>query len=167
MPPIAPASTSPDSSATPCCPDARLIAAENLLRYNASLISVFDLLADARAQITGVDDYIRSVRDFWIAKSRTRHRPARQLHTVRTKPIMFTRRSFFSGAGLAVAAAAVGKSALAALPEISIHRLRFHAAAAAAAQRAALPSGCDLEWLDACPGACVRESRNFTWWRSP
>ena len=31
---------------------------------------------------------------------------------------MFTRRGFFSGAGLAVAAAAVGKSALAALPEI-------------------------------------------------
>jgi manganese oxidase len=31
---------------------------------------------------------------------------------------MFTRRSFFSGAGLAVAATAVGKSALAALPEI-------------------------------------------------
>jgi FtsP/CotA-like multicopper oxidase with cupredoxin domain len=31
---------------------------------------------------------------------------------------MFTRRSFFSGAGLAVAAATVGKSALAALPEI-------------------------------------------------
>jgi FtsP/CotA-like multicopper oxidase with cupredoxin domain len=31
---------------------------------------------------------------------------------------MFTRRRFFSGAGLAMAAAAVGKSALAALPEI-------------------------------------------------
>src|ERR1700677_3497774 len=31
---------------------------------------------------------------------------------------MLTRRSFFSGAGLAVAATAVGKSALAALPEI-------------------------------------------------
>jgi len=31
---------------------------------------------------------------------------------------MFTRRRFFSGAGLAVVATAVGKSALAALPEI-------------------------------------------------
>ena len=50
-------------------PNAKLIAAQNLLRYNASLISVFDLLADARSQITGVDDYIRSVRDFWMAKS--------------------------------------------------------------------------------------------------
>jgi outer membrane protein TolC len=50
-------------------PNAKLIAAQNLLRYNASLVSVFDLLADARSQITSVDDYIRSVRDFWIAKS--------------------------------------------------------------------------------------------------
>jgi outer membrane protein TolC len=50
-------------------PNAKLIAAQNLLRYNASLISVFDLLADARSQVTSVDDYIRSVRDFWMAKS--------------------------------------------------------------------------------------------------
>jgi outer membrane protein TolC len=50
-------------------PNAKLIAAQNLLRYNASLISVFDLLADARSQVASVDDYIRSVRDFWMAKS--------------------------------------------------------------------------------------------------
>ncbi len=50
-------------------PARKLIAAQNLLRYNASLISVFDLLADARGQIASVDDYIQSVRDFWIAKS--------------------------------------------------------------------------------------------------
>jgi outer membrane protein TolC len=50
-------------------PARRLIAGQNLLRYNASLISVFDLLADARAQIASVDDYIHSVRDFWMAKS--------------------------------------------------------------------------------------------------
>jgi outer membrane protein TolC len=50
-------------------PNAKLIAAQNLLRYNASLISVFDLLADARSQVSSVDDYIRSVRDFWMAKS--------------------------------------------------------------------------------------------------
>jgi hypothetical protein len=30
---------------------------------------VFDLLADARDEITSVEDYIDSVRDFWIAKS--------------------------------------------------------------------------------------------------
>ncbi len=45
------------------------IAAQNLLRYNASLISVFDLLADARGEIASVDDYLDSVRDFWMAKS--------------------------------------------------------------------------------------------------
>jgi outer membrane protein TolC len=50
-------------------PARKLIAAQNLLRYNASLISVFDLLADARGQIESVDDYIRCVRDFWMAKS--------------------------------------------------------------------------------------------------
>jgi outer membrane protein TolC len=50
-------------------PTAKAVAAQNLLRYNASLISVFDLLADARGQIASVDDYIQSVRDFWIAKS--------------------------------------------------------------------------------------------------
>jgi outer membrane protein TolC len=50
-------------------PTRKLIAAQNLLRYNASLVSVFDLLAGARAQIAGVDDYIQSVRDFWMAKS--------------------------------------------------------------------------------------------------
>jgi outer membrane protein TolC len=50
-------------------PIAKLIAQQDLLRYNASLVSVFDLLADARAQIASVNGYIESVRDFWIAKS--------------------------------------------------------------------------------------------------
>jgi outer membrane protein TolC len=50
-------------------PIRKSIAAQNLLRYNASLISVFDLLSDARGQIASVDDYIQSVRDFWMAKS--------------------------------------------------------------------------------------------------
>jgi outer membrane protein TolC len=50
-------------------PARKLIAQQNLLRYNASLISVFDLLADARSQIEAVNDYIQSVRDFWMAKS--------------------------------------------------------------------------------------------------
>lgn len=47
----------------------KLISAENQLRYNGMLISVFDLLADARAQIASVNDSIQSARDFWIAKS--------------------------------------------------------------------------------------------------
>jgi outer membrane protein TolC len=46
-----------------------LIAAQDLLRYNASLISIFDLLADARGEIASVDAAIQSARDFWIAKS--------------------------------------------------------------------------------------------------
>ena len=50
-------------------PTRKLIAEQNLRRYNASLVSVFDLLAGARAQIAGVDDYIQSLRDFWMAKS--------------------------------------------------------------------------------------------------
>jgi outer membrane protein TolC len=45
------------------------VAQQDLLRYNASLISIFDLLADAREQAVGIDDYIGRVRDFWIAKS--------------------------------------------------------------------------------------------------
>jgi len=50
-------------------PLGKLIAQQNLLRYNASLISVFDLLADARSQIESVDGYLHSARDFWMAKS--------------------------------------------------------------------------------------------------
>jgi len=50
-------------------PMAQQIAAQDLLRYNASLASVFDLLSDARNQIAGVDAYIQSLGDFWTAKS--------------------------------------------------------------------------------------------------
>ncbi len=45
------------------------IAEENLLRYNGMLIGVFELLADARAQIASVNNAIESLRDFWIARS--------------------------------------------------------------------------------------------------
>jgi outer membrane protein TolC len=45
------------------------IAEQDLLRYNASQIGIFELLSDAREQARGTDDYILSVRDFWIAKS--------------------------------------------------------------------------------------------------
>jgi len=47
----------------------KAVAGQNLLRYNASLISVFELLADAREQFLSIDAYIHNVRDFWIAKS--------------------------------------------------------------------------------------------------
>ena len=45
------------------------ISEENLLRYNGMLISVFELLADARQQITSVNAYIEAHRDFWLAES--------------------------------------------------------------------------------------------------
>jgi outer membrane protein TolC len=51
-------------------PNRKLIADEDLLRYNASLVSVFELLADARDRIASINDYIECARDFWIAKSR-------------------------------------------------------------------------------------------------
>ena len=47
----------------------KAISQENLLRYNASQISIFELLSGAREQAAGFDGYIRRVRDFWIAKS--------------------------------------------------------------------------------------------------
>ena len=45
------------------------IAEENLLRYNGMLIGVFELLADARAQIASVNAAIEALRDFWLAQS--------------------------------------------------------------------------------------------------
>ncbi len=45
------------------------IAEENLLRYNGMLIGVFELLADARAQVVSVNGYIDALRDFWVAQA--------------------------------------------------------------------------------------------------
>jgi len=45
------------------------ISEENVLRYNGMLISVFELLADARTQIASVNAYIETLRDFWIAEA--------------------------------------------------------------------------------------------------
>lgn len=45
------------------------IADENVLRYNGMLISVFELLADARSQIASVNAYIEALRDFWVAEA--------------------------------------------------------------------------------------------------
>ena len=45
------------------------ISEENLLRYNGMLISVFELLADAREQVASVNAYIDSLREFWIAET--------------------------------------------------------------------------------------------------
>ena len=43
------------------------ISDENQLRYNAMLISVFELLADSREQIASVTAAIAALRDFWLA----------------------------------------------------------------------------------------------------
>jgi outer membrane protein TolC len=45
------------------------IAEENMLRYNGMLISVFELLADAREQVGAVNAYIEALRDFWRSES--------------------------------------------------------------------------------------------------
>jgi outer membrane protein TolC len=45
------------------------ISEENLLRYNGMLISVFELLTDAREQVAGVSGYVQALRDFWIAET--------------------------------------------------------------------------------------------------
>jgi len=45
------------------------ISEENLLRYNGMLIGVFELLADAREQITSVTGHVEALRDFWLAET--------------------------------------------------------------------------------------------------
>jgi len=50
-------------------PLAKKISEENQLRYNGMLISVFELLADARAQVVAVNAALEAQRDFWIAQA--------------------------------------------------------------------------------------------------
>ena len=45
------------------------ISEEVLLRYNGMLMSVFELLADSREQVTAVNAAIETLRDFWLAES--------------------------------------------------------------------------------------------------
>ncbi|HEU4621982.1 MAG TPA: TolC family protein [Burkholderiaceae bacterium] len=45
----------------------KTISDENLLRYNGMFIGVFELLADAREQVTSVIQAIETQRDFWLA----------------------------------------------------------------------------------------------------
>lgn len=45
------------------------ISEETLLRYNGMLVSVFELLADAREQVTSVNATIEAQRDFWLAEN--------------------------------------------------------------------------------------------------
>jgi len=50
-------------------PLAQRVSSEQLLRYNAMLIGVFELLADARAQVATVAAGQEALRDFWIAQA--------------------------------------------------------------------------------------------------
>ena len=50
-------------------PTAKRVSDENVLLYNGMFISVFELLADARAQIAAVNGAIEALRDFWVARS--------------------------------------------------------------------------------------------------
>ena len=45
------------------------ISVETLLRYNGMLMSVFELLADAREQVMSVNATIEALRDFWLAEN--------------------------------------------------------------------------------------------------
>lgn len=45
------------------------ISEETLLRYNGMLVSVFELLADAREQVMSVNATIKAQRDFWLAEN--------------------------------------------------------------------------------------------------
>ena len=45
------------------------ISDENQLRYNGMLVSVFELLADAREQVSAVNASIEALRDFWLAET--------------------------------------------------------------------------------------------------
>lgn len=47
----------------------KTISDEVLLRYNGMLASVFELLSDARDQVTNVNAAIEAQRDFWIAET--------------------------------------------------------------------------------------------------
>jgi hypothetical protein len=47
----------------------KTISDENLLRYNGMLIGVFELLADARAQVETVSAAITATEDFWLAEA--------------------------------------------------------------------------------------------------
>ena len=45
----------------------KVIADENVLRYNGMLIGVFELLADARDQVATVQAAIDAEQQFWLA----------------------------------------------------------------------------------------------------
>ena len=45
------------------------ISDEGMLRYNGMLVSVFELLADAREQVGAVNGYLDALREYWVAQA--------------------------------------------------------------------------------------------------
>ncbi len=54
---------------TEVLPLRKVIADENVLRYNGMLIGVFELLADARDQVSAVGAAIKADQQFWLAEA--------------------------------------------------------------------------------------------------
>ena len=54
---------------TEIVPVRKKISDEQMLRYNGMLISVFELIADAREQVVSVNGYIDALRNYWIAET--------------------------------------------------------------------------------------------------
>ena len=129
-------------------PAAKRVAAQNLLRYNASLISLFDLLADAGSQITSVDAGIQSVRDFWTAKSQLDAALLGEPHPEIREEIMITRRGFFGGAGASGGSRRSRQERAGGAPATGDHRLGRDAQALGAAEWPSLSSRGDLERLE-------------------
>lgn len=50
-------------------PVRKQISEQTLLRYNGMLMSVFELLADAREQAAAVNGYIGALKDFWLSQA--------------------------------------------------------------------------------------------------
>ncbi len=64
----------------------RRISAENLLRYNGMLLSVFELLADSREQVAAANGYIEALRDFWLAQAHLQQALGGRLPVASTVP---------------------------------------------------------------------------------
>jgi hypothetical protein len=132
---------------------------ETVYRYNGMFISVWQLLAQARST-AAVVTATEAQRDFWLAETDLQlaltgtspgtappSTPAQRLLPPPKQVTDMQRRSFFTGAATAVAAASVSRVAMAALPEPVI-QASADTAAPLAAQRPPLPPGGHAQRLD-------------------
>jgi hypothetical protein len=91
---------------------------QTLLRYNGMLMSVFELLADAREQATAVSGYIAALKDYWTAQANLEAALGGRLPPTKEynhdHPQIFERRGTLIGAGM------VSKAGAATLPEAPV-----------------------------------------------